>query len=594
MAPRSAAIGLCGALALAGCALSEPPPPSPPESIVLEGPPIREGAYTLQEAEAAAQLILESEGLLSEGRLDEALDRAARVESTYPASPGSSRALWIRAQVLHALDDWPGADAATESYAAAVSEDTAASGRAYLLRAEIRRAGALPGGIEAIFEIPAEAEEPELLGADVLADLWASSLATSELRDLTNEAPRHPRILSVFITELAVRRYLTGDEDEARTLAEEALSLSPGPTVAERATNVLDGRIVEQLEVAAVIGGILPVEGSPALSRLAEEIIEGIEVALAVEEGDFSRPVQFVPIEDATGPAEVAAAVVTLQAESAAGLIGPLQEPSVAAAARSRTTAIPVLSPTARLLPDGTEGVFSLNGIDPNAGGALAALVLARGVTEAVIIHTASPEMEEEFRWFREAYTSGGGSVTRVLTYPTGATSFQDQMSEVVQLGARGLVLILPPEDVELLAPQIAFYGVDELPGLRVFGNQSWTLEGVLQNVQARSTEGVFAVTSWVGEGEFGPGWDAFVEAYEDHFQRSLRSPTPALGYDAARLLLRAAREAGGRPEETLRAFERIQAFPGATGFLSVQDGRVRRSFVPVRIENRRLVLLNP
>ena len=211
-----------------------------------------------------------------------------------------------------------------------------------------------------------------------------------------------------------------------------------------------------------------------------------------------------------------------------------------------------------------------------------------------MVIHTASPEMEEEFRWFREASTGGGGFVARILTYPPGTTSFQQQMNQIVQLAPRGLVLLLPPEDVELVAPQIAFYGVDELPGLRVFGNQSWTSEGMLQSVQARSTEGVFAVTSWVGQGEFGPGWDAFVEAYEAHFQRSLRSPTPALGYDAARLLLRASREAGGRPDETLRAFERIQGFPGATGFLSVEDGRVRRSFVPVRIENRRLVLLTP
>ena len=592
---RFSVVGLGVTLAVVfGCTMREPLPPPAPEAIVLEGPPIRQGLFTQGEAEAAARLLLDAEELLSEGRVDEALDRAVQVEEIYSESPGSSLALWVRAQALRVLEDWIEAEAAAEAYADLMSVESAAYGRAYLLRAEVRRAGNLAGGIEAVFEIPAEAGETELLGAEALATLWASGLATPELRDLIAEAPRHPRVLPVFVTELAVRRYLTGDESEASSLAEEALAMSPGPGVAERATNVIEGRIVEQLEVAAVIGGILPVAGSPAVSRLAQGISEGIEVALAVDEREFSRPIRFVPIEDATDPADVASAVRVLEGNRVAGVIGPLQEASLAVAVRSRSEQLPMLSPTARLLPQGAQGVFSLNGVDPAAGEALAALVLSRGIREVVALHAASAEMEEEIRWFREAYARGGGTIVRAVTYPPGATGFRLQMREILGLNPRGLVLLLSAEDVELVAPQIAFYGVDEIPDLTIFGNQSWTSDGVLQSLQARSTEGVFAVTSWVGEGEFGPGWDTFVQAYEDHFRRSLRSPTPALGYDAARVLLRAARQGGGTPDGTLQALERIQGFPGATGFLSVVDGRIRRSFVAVRIENSRLVLLTP
>ena len=581
---------------MSGCTVREfpPPPPPPPQAIVLEGPPIRQGVFTQEQAEATARLLLEAEELLSEGRVDEALDRAVQVEENYSESPGSSLALWVSAQALRALEDWIEAEEATEAYADLISAESAAYGSAYLLRAEVRRAGNLAGGIEAVFEIPAEAEETDLLGAESLATLWASGLATAELRDLIVEAPRHPRVLPVFVTELAVRRYLTGDESEASMLASEALAMSPGPEIVDRATNVIEGRVVEQLEVAAVIGGILPVAGSPAVSRLAQEISEGIEVALAVDEGEFSRPIRFVPIEDATNPVDVASAVQVLEGDQVAGVIGPLQEGLLVAAARSRSAQLPMLSPTARLLPQGAQGVFSLNGIDPGAGEALAALVLTRGIHDVVVLHAASAEMEEELRWFREAYARGGGTIERAVTYPPGATGFRLQMGEILSLNPRGLVLLLPPGDVELVAPQVAFYGVDEIPDLTVFGNQSWTSDRVLQSVQARSTEGVFAITSWVGEGEFGPGWNTFVQAYEEHFQRSIRLPTSALGYDAARVLLRAARQGGGTPDGTLQALRRIQGFPGATGFLSVVDGRIRRSFVAVRIENRRLVLLTP
>ena len=584
-----ACLALAGAVA--GCAGGAGAPPPVLPRAVLDGAAIRVGRYTPAEAEAAAELILEAERLAGAGDPAGALDLLGEVETRYATAPGSSRALWLRAQALRHLEDFEGAETAAERYVEIVAGDVAAAGRGYLLRAEIRREGQLPGGLEALFDIPADAEDAELLAMDALAAHWAGGLSTPDLRDLIVEAPQHPRVLPVFLTELAVRRYLVGEEEEARAIARQSLELSPGASASRQAADILDGTISESLEVAAIVGGILPVFGSPGVSRLARDIAEGVEVALAVED---AGPVRFVAIEDAAGPEEIASAVARLEGQNAAGMIGPLQDGEVLAAARSRTTRIPIVTPTARMIPEGVAGVYSLNGIDPNAGAALAALVLSRRVGDVVVVHTDSPEMHEEFGWFSSAYREGGGRISRVITYPPGATGFRANMREVIEVAPEGLVLILPPEDVELLAPQIAFYGVDDLVGLRIFGNQSWTSEGVLRSVQARSTEGVFSVTSRADGGGFGPGWPSFVEAYEEHFQRSLRSPTAALGYDAARLLLRAARTAGGDPEGTAEAFEEIVGYAGATGLISVTDGRIRRSFVPVRIENRAPVLLNP
>lgn len=588
---RSARIWLILVL-LSGCSLGEAPAPPPPEP-VLGGPPIRQGVYTIDEARAATRLLTEAETELAAGRFAGALERATQVEQSYASAPGSSAALWIRARALRGQTDWTGAIAAAEAYSALLPTTDTGYGAAYLLEAEVRREGDLPGGIESVFDIPAASSEGVLAAADSLAEVWASGLETAELRDLIDEAPRHPRILPVFETEYAVRRYLSGEETEARAMAQEALGMSPGPEVAERARSVVAGRVEEAVEVAAAIGGLLPTSGSPSINRLAREISEGIEVALAEDELQYSRPIRFVPVDNAPDPVDMRGALIRLEGDGVAGVIGPLQDPTLAAAASSRDQLIPILSPTATVLPPGAQGVFSLNGVDPGEGEALADLVIARGARDAMVIYSASPDMEEALRWFSAAYGARGGTILRALTYPPGATSFEAELREVVRVRPSGLVFLVPPEDVELLAPQVAFYGVDQLPGLTLFGNSSWASGAVLDAVQARSVEGVFAVTSWVGDGEFGPGWGQFVDAYEAHFRRSLISPTPALGYDAARLLLRAAREGGGTPQGTLRALEQIQSFPGATGFLSVVDGRIQRSYVPVRIENRRPVLVD-
>ncbi|MEX0979598.1 MAG: hypothetical protein WDZ89_00795, partial [Gemmatimonadota bacterium] len=76
-------------------------------------------------------------------------------------------------------------------------------------------------------------------------------------------------------------------------------------------------------------------------------------------------------------------------------------------------------------------------------------------------------------------------------------------------------------------------------------------------------------------------------------FQKSLVSRVPALGYDAAGLLLEAFRRSGARtPGELREALENVRDFPGATGTLSIIDGSIVREHTLVRLENRRMIPL--
>lgn len=202
--------------------------------------------------------------------------------------------------------------------------------------------------------------------------------------------------------------------------------------------------------------------------------------------------------------------------------------------------------------------------------------------------------MREEALRFREAYQTLGGTVQRELSYPPGSTGFAEVVAQIVALAPRGLVLLLPPGGGEIaqLASQLTFYGLGNVPNLVRFGNDSWTTGNALQGIEPRHINGIFAVSRTTVAGELGPGWEEFEEAYEDHFHRSLRTSAPAFGFDAARLLLRAARTGGGDPAQTLQALMTVEGYPGATGTLSLVDGRIEREYFPVRIENRTLVPL--
>jgi ABC-type branched-subunit amino acid transport system substrate-binding protein len=161
-------------------------------------------------------------------------------------------------------------------------------------------------------------------------------------------------------------------------------------------------------------------------------------------------------------------------------------------------------------------------------------------------------------------------------------------MREVEGALPSALVLPLQPRDIELVAPQVTFFGLDTL-GIRILGTGGWTSDAVLERVDPRHTNGVVATTT----GQVGlpsPTAQAFQQRYESVLRKSLVSEIPALGYDAARLLLQAMRGGSRSPGDLRRALERIEGFQGVTGTFSFRDGLLVRRQQLARIENRTLM----
>jgi ABC-type branched-subunit amino acid transport system substrate-binding protein len=355
------------------------------------------------------------------------------------------------------------------------------------------------------------------------------------------------------------------------------------------------------------LGSVLPLSGSPAFRSYAARIEEGIEVAAASYLGP-SAQVTVVSRDDAGDPTVAESQVQELEADGALGAVGFLEQGDLDAAAAGRMGTLALVSPTARAASGA--GVYSLSGADLWAADSIAAYAAREGFKRVAVLNSRAPESAQEADAFVAALETEGVPLAGRFEYDPGETSFGGPLkaaqqalrgAEIDSLRAKlapgdtlhvnpdsldpvALFLPLSPEDVELLAPQVTFYGLDTL-GIQVLGTSGWTNSEVLKSVPSRHTDGVVA-TMPVSAGPGSPGYERFKEAYEAYFQRSLVSPIPALGYDAAILLLQAAKEGARTPAELAAALERVHDVEGATGILSVRDGRVFRRTEVVRIEH--------
>lgn len=551
-------------------------PETPPAAVTAaqRGPVLEEGRISASAEARAATLYARANEALGAGDPARAQALAAEVVQLHPRAPVSGAALLLYARANLEVGALEAADEAAGRYASLVPPGDARAAEARLIQADAQaRRGDEAGRLARLLLVgPAT---PEDAARPVVAEVRAAAAALE------------PEALAGVLEAAPADGVARGAAEAvyAAALAERA-SAGPSRTL--------------------TIGSVLPTGGSPALREFAEAIAEGIEVAAATWLEDAA--VTVAARDDAGVPARSAGAVRELVAAGALGAVGFLEDGALGAAAGSRPAGFPIVSPTARSAEG--EGVYTLSGADPSAASAMADYAAREGFRRVAIVHASTPDSEEEADAFESTLRTLGVPIAGRFAYPGGTTDFREQVRSarealraaeiralrlgpddtlrVEMLEPVALFAPVPPEDVELLAPQFTFFGLDTL-AIRVLGTSGWTDGQVLETVDTRHTTGVVA-TAAVGGGTDSPGFARFRQAYERHFQRTLVNPVPALGWDAALLLLEAARDGVDTPERLKAALERIRDLEGATGSWSVVGGRaVRRTHI-VRIENGTLI----
>ena len=581
---HAALVSLCVCIATCASVAEAPEGAAPPERSDV---PIVAGTLSPRQEVVAARLIATAESALADGNVSAARSAAREVAATYPRAQSSSRVLWVLARTALSLGDADEATVAATRYLDLLGPDDARRSATNLL---LGRATQSLGRVEEAFsyflaidpnesaEILDPARDGIETGLSQLDDVaLASLIATSD--------PNHA-LLAPLLARYAVDRYVRSDEDGARRLARRAVGLGAVGRALERAEAVLSGNLGD-LAVTPMIGAILPISGSPRLREFAERIQQGVRVALMLHGGAIGNraAVELSVLDDRGDPALGTPLLRDLEASGALGVIGPLQEASLELVAKGRSAPLVLISPTAPAVPADASGVYSLAAAEPGAARALAGYAMDNGLNTAALLYPRNRDATFEAEAFREVYEGLGGTVVGDLTYAPGTTFFEAHLRDIESLLPSVLVLPLPVQDIELLAPQVTFFGLDSLE-VRVMGTAAWTRPETLENVEPRHLNGVIVASPLPAERRMA-GLERFVEAYERIHQHSLRSRVPALGYDAASLLLEAVRRGARTPAQLTETLATINGFEGATGVLSVSDGRIVREHFLACIQDR-------
>ena len=584
--PVAPGLSIVTVVAIFGCATSAPPMvEAEPDPDPVE-PAIEEGSYTAAQEAEVALLLAQAQAALEQEDFELAEERALEVEVEYGAAPGSVYALWIRARAAEGLGKPEESLEAVRRFRTYLREGDERVAEMALVEGDALQAlGRTAEAVAAWLPGPDEPLSEESLSR---VEDHVEELTESELSELIES---EEGLVAPVLAELAFWQYAFGVAGAARRTAARALDYGATGRAQGLAEGVLAGDVGEFLVVTR-IGAILPTSGSPSLRQFADGIQEGIRVALQMfGQAEGIRAATELVIQDSGGDIIGARiAFSAMEASEVLGVIGPLQEGALAEVAGRVQGPLAVISPTSPVVPEGSTGVYSLSSADPGAARALARYAISSDLYTAVVVYPESTDGAYEARAFSEAFQSSGGLILGEISYPTGATFFEEQLRQAEALLPDVLVLPLPARDVELIAPQVTFFGLDSLE-IRILGTNGWSEEAMLSRVDTRHTNGVVTASPQPVEGEL-EGYLRFVEAYESYYQRTLPDLVPALGYDAAALLLEAIRRGASTPGDLLETLEAMPGFSGATGRLFVDDGRVVRDHFVGCLQDRQVLNL--
>ena len=422
--------------------------------------------------------------------------------------------------------------------------------------------------------------------------------------------------------QLAKKDLADGNRDAARTQVQAALAQGDQFAYREEAAQILD-QLVGHPWLQHAIGVILPLSGRYA--TFGDLVKRGMELALD-EHNQSHPPVQFIYRDSgASTPDDVAGQISELaRSERVLGIAGPLTgSAALAAAEQAELEQVPLLTLSQRDgLPEIGPYVFR-DSLTPRlqVESLVRFAMEDRGLTTFGILAPKNKLGKEMTDLFVDQVAQNGGQVVEVQTYDEQATDFGRQIKLLMnqdpdappveeepsaETGAEGeepFVLVGPEpppvafdalfipdyaDRVSMIAPQLAFYGIEGVPLLGING---WNSPDLIR-LAGPYVEGAIFV-----DGFFVHSPLPFVQEFvKDYVEKYGDEPTilEAQGFDAANILLNLVDQPEVTDRTSLRrALQTLNNFPGVTGVTSFGPfGDAEKGLFILQVQNGNIVQL--
>lgn len=383
----------------------------------------------------------------------------------------------------------------------------------------------------------------------------------------------------------ALWRQLGGGDPATLAAPSPAPIPSPGPFPA----------VVSSPPMAAMteraLGVLLPLQGRHA--SFAQLIRQGMEFAL--EQHNQSRPAARLVVRDSGAtPEESSRAVSDLAADpNILAIAGPITGGAAEVAARqAQQLRIPLFALTPKAgIPEIGDFVFR-HSLTPLAQveALLSQAMERRGLTSFAVLYPESSQGKELAGIFVNAVLRRGGRIVATEGYGENLTDFRIPLhllkgEDPNKTSTNGTpeneppsfqALFIPdyPEKINLIAPQLGYYG---LQGVQLLGIQGWNSPELLSTSSQYLQGAIFADGFYADAGA--ANVHRFVEAYSARYGVP-PSILEAQGYDVASLLLHLMVHPQVQDRQSLReALARVENFTGAARPIAISaNGDTRQS----------------
>jgi ABC-type branched-subunit amino acid transport system substrate-binding protein len=327
------------------------------------------------------------------------------------------------------------------------------------------------------------------------------------------------------------------------------------------------------------IGVILPQSGPSYLRPYAEAVLEGVRVAVAEHEAAGRQRVDLLVRDDSGSATSAANAIRELGNAGVVAIIGPLTDATLAAAARARgSTDLVVIGPTATM-PSPLANVYAFN-VEDTASAAALGRYAGGTKRRSGVLHANTQANTAEARAFARAVTAAGGPPPLIAAFDSNATTMAAEIRRLRDGGVQQVFIAANMRAIRQLIPQLGYYG---LADAQLLGGEIWASEEFRRDVPRAQIQGAIVATV-LPRSNAAVGWGAFEEAYGRMYKRSLTSAIPALGYDAAKLILDAKPEGRVGRGDVAREVRSTDWTTGATGIFRLNAGAATRRPFLMRI----------